>query len=75
MDPLGFLFVMDPFFATILVGGILLGCGYFLGKYSGQIERDKIMSRTIDYLCAEGYLKYKELDDGDIELYKIEDKK
>lgn len=75
MDPLGFLFALDPFFATIVIGGILLGCGYLLGKNSDQIERDRIMSSTIDYLCAEGYLKYRELDDGDIELYKIEDNK
>ena len=75
MDLLGFLFVMDPFFATVIVGAILVGSGFFLGKNAAQNSREEVMSHTIDFLCEEGYLFYRETDDGDVELFKIKDMK
>jgi hypothetical protein len=48
---------------------------YTFGHYTGVRTGAKLAAEvTIDSLAREGYVKYRTLDNGDIELIKLEEK-
>jgi len=61
-------FELDPLTFTILFGGIFLGCGYLLGKWKGEGNKQDTMESTIDFLIQEGFVKAEEQEDGTINL-------
>ena len=47
-----------------------------IGKLWGVGERDVIVGDTITYLCEQGYIKHRYIDDGEeIEIILLDEKK
>ena len=69
-------FTIDPLYATILVAGGIFVVSFLLGRASAIKDKRKLIDdlteTIIKHLCDEGYIKWKRLPDGDIELYKID---
>ena len=41
-------FNLDPTTATILFGIVTVGCGYLLGKWKGEGDKEDTVNNTID---------------------------
>jgi len=59
---------------TTLIGGGIFATAYGL-SYSHWKDHflDQAAEQTINYLCKEGYVKYKRLPDGELELIPLEE--
>lgn len=69
MDIIGIL-QNSPLLSTLIYGGVLVWCGYHLGKTSDEQHVIKI----VDWLIDEGYLRYREDEDGEIEILKLNER-
>jgi hypothetical protein len=58
---------LDTLFSTLIYGGVLVFCGYHLGRKN---DEEKI-SNVIDWLIDEGYVKHQINMDGEVELIKL----
>lgn len=66
---------LDPVF---IQWAIILGasyCAYMVGKNQHAKERDDTIEDTITYLCEEGYIRHRNLADGEIEIMPWNTKK
>jgi hypothetical protein len=69
-------FEIDPLTFTTIFGIVLVGCGYLLGKWKGEGDRESTVNNTIDYLIANGFVK-ADVDEetGDITLHPFPEEK
>lgn len=58
---------LDTLFSTLIYGGVLVFCGYHLGRKN---DEEKI-GNVIDWLIDEGYVKHQINIDGEVELIKL----
>jgi hypothetical protein len=62
---------IDPLYATILVAGGIFFVSYMLGKSRGEGNYEKTIEITIDHLIEQGFIKTKNLPDGEVEMIQI----
>tara|TARA_R110000868_G_scaffold398071_1_gene671045 strand:+ start:257 stop:472 length:216 start_codon:yes stop_codon:yes gene_type:complete len=62
---------IDPLYATILVAGGIFFVSYMLGKSRGEGNHEKTIEITIDHLIEQGFIKTKNLPDGEVEMIQI----
>lgn len=69
-------FEIDALTFTTLFGIVLVGCGYLLGKWKGEGDKETIVNNTIDYLIANGFVK-ADVDEetGDVTLHPFPEEK
>lgn len=61
--------IITPISLAILTSGVIF---YMLGNYHGYKKSAKLMARvTIDMLVDEGYVRFRTLDNGEIEILKL----
>jgi len=65
--------IISPWVMTAIISGGIFIVSFLLGKSYGRLEKDIIIEEVIKMLCNEGYVKYRHLPDGDIELFKLDD--
>jgi len=67
---------IDPIVINWLFFGGAAFIGFMIGKLQGEGKRDIIVGDTITYLCEEGYIKHRYIDDGEeIEIFPHTEKK
>jgi hypothetical protein len=68
-------FSLDPVIATILFGAVTVGCGYLLGKWKGEGDKEETVNNTIDWLIESGFVKAREEADGSVSLIPLNEQK
>ena len=68
-------FNLDPTTATILFGIVTVGCGYLLGKWKGEGDKEDTVNNTIDQLIEAGFVKAREEADGSVSLIPLNEQK
>jgi hypothetical protein len=64
---------IDPHIISwLLIGGASL-CAFMIGREVQSGKDEQIIESTISYLCDNNYVKHKVLDDGEIELIKLDE--
>jgi len=58
---------------TAIVGGGIFIVSFLIGRSFGTYEKGIVVEELIKLLCEQGYLKYRHLPDGEIELIKLND--
>ena len=48
-------------------------CAFMIGKLFAYADQEDVIDRTIQVLIDKNYVKYKILDDGEVELLPIND--
>lgn len=65
--------IITPISLAILTSGVIF---YTLGSWHGYKKSAKLMARvTIDMLVDEGYVRFRTLDNGKIEILKLNEDK
>lgn len=64
---------MDPTVLTLLLSGGIFGCAYMIGRNHGAGIKDDTIEDTINYLIEEGFLRYKRVGNGEVEILKLDE--
>lgn len=64
---------IDPDIAIWLLFFGASACAFMVGKLFNRVDQETIIDRTIQVLIDKNYVKYKILDDGEVELLPIND--
>lgn len=67
------MFSIDPDIAIWLLFFGASACAFMVGKLFNHVDQETVIDRTIQVLIDRNYVKYKILDDGEIELLPIND--
>lgn len=64
------MFGFDPLLSAIIVTGVTCGLGYWYGRGSKHQLIGDVIESTIDKLIADGYLRYRYNEEGEMEMLK-----
>jgi hypothetical protein len=64
---------IDPNVAIWLLFFGASACAFMVGKLFTRVDQETIIDRTIQVLIDRDFVKYKILDDGEIELLPVND--
>jgi hypothetical protein len=64
--------IIDPGFIAAGAALICAACGYGIGRNALNATNEKAIEETIVYLCENGYVKHRELEDGEVEIIPLE---
>jgi hypothetical protein len=63
---------IDPGLIAVGAGLLCAVCGYGIGSNALSRNNERAIEDTIIYLCENGYVKHRELADGEVEIIPLD---